>query len=182
VGADPAFREAAVEMARALAARELALVYGGARVGLMGVVADAVLAAGGEVIGVIPKALVDSEIAHDGLDDLRVVGSMHERKALMSELSDGAVALPGGMGTFEEILEFATWSQLGIHSKPCGLLNVNAYYEPLRTLLDHAVRESFTAAEQRGIVFVEDRPETLLERLAGWTPPRAKWAVAGRSD
>lgn len=175
LGADPKYRQAAVDLARIVADRQIGLIYGGASVGLMGVLADAVLDAQGEVIGVIPQALVDREVAHRHLTELRVVGSMHERKALMSELSDAALALPGGIGTFEEILEVATWSQLGIHAKPCGLLKVCGYYDPLAMLLDHAVDQSFLSSEHRGIVLVEEDPETLLQRLATWTAPPAKW-------
>jgi uncharacterized protein (TIGR00730 family) len=123
---------------------------------------------------------VDREVAHKGLSELRVVGSMHERKALMIECSDAALALPGGLGTLEELLEMATWSQLGIHSKPCGLLNVGGYYDPLAALLDHAVTQSFLSLEHRGIVLIEDDPATLLRRLADWSAPAAKWIGADR--
>src|SRR3954467_9929979 len=166
-GSDPAYREAAVALVHALAERGLGVVYGGAHVGLMGVVADEALAAGAEVIGVIPQALVDREIAHTGLDDLRVVGSMHERKAQMAELADAFVALPGVLGTLEELFEVATWSQLGLHVKPCGLLNVLGYYDGLAGMLDHAVTERFLRPENRAIVLVESDPAAMVDALAG---------------
>jgi hypothetical protein len=170
-GRDPAYREAAVALARTLAERGLGVVYGGAPVGLMGVVADTALEAGAEVIGVIPQGLVDREIAHTGLTDLRVVTSMHERKAQMAELADAFVALPGGLGTLEELFEVATWSQLGLHVKPCGLLNVRGYYDGLAGMLDHAVTERFLRPENRAIVLVESEPDTMLDALAAWRPP-----------
>ena len=154
----------------------MTLVYGGGRVGLMGVVAGAALAAGGRVIGVIPEALATRELAHDGLSDLQVVGSMHERKARMSELADGFLALPGGIGTLEEWFEVWTWSQLGFQPKPCGLLNVAGYYDHLLAFLDHMTAERFLTDIHRGMVIVDDDPERLLDRLAAWQPPRArKW-------
>jgi uncharacterized protein (TIGR00730 family) len=156
--------------------RAVSVVYGGGSIGLMGVVADAVVAAGGQVIGVIPEGLVDREPPHEGLSELRVVGSMHERKALMSSLADAAIALPGGMGTLEETLEFATWSQLGIHTKPCGLFNVSGYYDPLAGVLDHALANGFISLEDRSIVLVESDPEALLERLDAWLTRSADWA------
>jgi uncharacterized protein (TIGR00730 family) len=176
-GRDAAYREAAVALVRVLAERGLGVVYGGAHVGLMGVVADEALAAGAEVIGVIPQALVDHEIAHTGLNDLRVVGSMHERKAQMAELADAFVALPGGLGTLEELFEVATWSQLGLHVKPCGLLNVLGYYDGLAGMLDHAVAERFLRPENRAIVLVESDPAAMVDALAAWEPPArvAKW-------
>jgi uncharacterized protein (TIGR00730 family) len=176
-GRDPAYREAAVALVRTLAARGLGVVYGGAHVGLMGVVADEALAAGAEVIGVIPQALVDREIAHTGLDDLRIVGSMHERKAQMAELADAFVALPGGLGTLEELFEVATWAQLGLHVKPCGLLNVLGYYDGLAGMLDHAVAERFLRPENRAIITVEADPGAMLDALAAWQPPARvdKW-------
>jgi uncharacterized protein (TIGR00730 family) len=170
-GRDPAYREAAVALVRTLAARGLGVVYGGAHVGLMGVVADEALAAGAEVIGVIPQALVDREIAHTGLDDLRIVGSMHERKAQMAELADAFVALPGGLGTLEELFEVATWAQLGLHVKPCGLLNVLGYYDGLAGMLDHAVAERFLRPENRAIITVEADPGAMVDALAAWQPP-----------
>jgi uncharacterized protein (TIGR00730 family) len=175
-GADPAYAEAARELARLLAERGIGIVYGGAKVGLMGIVADAARAAGGEVHGVMPQALIDREIGHDGLTELHVVGSMHERKALMAELSDGFVALPGGAGTLEELIEIYTWSQLGLHDKPMGALNVRGYYDGLAALLDHAVREGFLRPEHRAAMHVEPTPAALLERFDGWRPARVgKW-------
>jgi uncharacterized protein (TIGR00730 family) len=175
-GAHPDYALSAQELARALAAQGLGLVYGGASVGLMGVLADAMLDAGGEAIGVIPQALVDREIAHPGLSELRVVASMHERKALMAELADGFVALPGGMGTLEELFEVYTWTQLGLHAKPLGLLDVRAYYAKLVGFLDHAVEERFVTVENREMLVVEQRAEALLEGFRRWRPPTgSKW-------
>jgi uncharacterized protein (TIGR00730 family) len=176
-GARPSYAEAAEALGREVAARGLRLVYGGASVGLMGVVADAALAAGGEVVGVIPQHLVDREVAHTGLTDLRVTGSMHERKALMADLADGFVALPGGLGTLEELAEILTWSQLGLQSKPCGLLDVEGFFDPLLAFLDHTVTERFVSAEHRALVLAADRPDDLLDRLAGWrgTPAAFTW-------
>jgi uncharacterized protein (TIGR00730 family) len=151
-------------------------VYGGAHVGLMGAVADAVLSRRGEVIGVIPRALVEREIAHRGLTELRVVDSMHERKAVMADLADGFVALPGGAGTLEELFEVWTWAQLGLHRKPCGLLNVNGYFAPLGAFLDHATAEGFLRAEHRAMLMIESDPAALLERFVHYTAPAvSKW-------
>ena len=175
-GTEVAYDEAARALGRALAADGIRLVYGGGRVGLMGVVADAALGAGGEVVGVIPRALLEREIAHSGLTDLRVVGSMHERKALMSKFSEGFIALPGGTGTLEEFFEVLTWAQLGEHRKPCGLLNAGRYYDPLLAVFDHMVQQGFLSEEHRAMVLVETEPEALLEALAGYVPPRVvKW-------
>lgn len=162
----PAFREAAEGLAREMVARGIGLVFGGGCVGLMGIVADAMLAAGGHAIGVIPDALVAREIAHRGLPDLRVVGSMHERKATMAELSDAFIALPGGFGTFEELCEAITWTQLGLHRKRCGVLNVNGFYDPLLALFDGAVRAGFIRGANRDIVSSSADPAELLDRLA----------------
>ena len=159
------YREAAEAIAIQLARRQIGVVFGGGCVGLMGVVADTALAHGGHVIGVIPSALVAREIAHRALPDLRIVSSMHERKALMANLSDAFIALPGGFGTFEEFCEVVTWTQLGLHRKPCGLLNVAGYYDPLVTLFDRAVADGFIRPENRGIVVTEPDPEALLDRL-----------------
>ncbi len=151
-------------------------MYGGARVGLMGVVADSALAQGGEVLGVLPDFLFDKELAHNGLTELRVVDSMHARKALMAERADAFIALPGGLGTFEEIFEMLTWTQLGVHKKPCGLLNVEGYFDPLRAQLDRAVEDGFLREAHRDIAIVEENPEQLLERLRSFTPqPTPKW-------
>jgi hypothetical protein len=169
-GLRPAYKEAAQAMGEALALRKVGLVYGGGNVGLMGIVADAALAAGGEVIGVIPKALVAKEIAHASLTDLRVVGSMHERKALMAELSDAFVMLPGGFGTFEEFCEVLTWAQLGLHQKACGLLNIEGYYNHLIALFDHAVAEQFVRPQHRSLVLEEQEPLRLLDLLARYQP------------
>ena len=175
-GNDLIYAQAARELADLLAERGTGLVYGGGRVGLMGVLADTALAAGGEVIGVMPQALVDREIAHEGLTELRVVASMHERKALMAELSDAFVAVPGGIGTLEELIEIYTWSQLGIHAKPCGVLNVDGYYDHLAAFLDHAVAAGFLKAEHRAVLSVASEPGELLERLAAYVPRTvAKW-------
>jgi uncharacterized protein (TIGR00730 family) len=175
-GGHPDYADAAGELGRALAGQGIALVYGGASVGLMGVLADAALDAGGEVVGVIPQTLVDREIAHPRVGDLRVVGSMHERKALMAELADGFVALPGGMGTLEELFEIYTWTQLGLYSKPLGLLDVRGYYTLLAAFLDHTVAERFMIAEHREMLVVEDRADALIEAFRRWRPPsRAKW-------
>ena len=176
-GARPSYTETATALGREVATRGLRLVYGGASVGLMGAVADAALAAGGEVVGVIPQHLVDREVAHDGLTELRVTGSMHERKALMADLADGFVALPGGLGTLEELAEVLTWSQLGLQSKPCGLLDVEGFFDPLLAFLDHTVTERFVSTEHRALVLAADRPDALLDLLAGWRPgaPGAKW-------
>lgn len=175
-GADPAYAEAAADLGRLLAGRGLTLVYGGGHVGLMGVLADAALAAGGRVTGVIPEALAAKELAHGGLTELVVVGSMHERKALMSELSDAFIALPGGIGTLEEWFEVWTWSQLGFQPKPCGMLNVAGYYGHLLAFLDHMTAERFLSPPHRSMAIVEDRADRLLDRLASYQPPRAeKW-------
>jgi uncharacterized protein (TIGR00730 family) len=170
LGSDPRYREAAAELGRRLADDGVGVVFGGGSIGLMGVVADAALAAGGEVVGVIPHALAARELAHRGVPDMRVVPSMHARKALMAELSDAFVALPGGLGTFEELLEIATWGQLGIHHKPVGVLNVAGYYDPLIALLDHAVNEGFVSRENRRLVVVADSPPALLEELRTLRP------------
>ncbi|HVY04562.1 MAG TPA: TIGR00730 family Rossman fold protein [Burkholderiales bacterium] len=169
-GARQAYGEAARELAYAMTKRKLSLVYGGGNVGLMGIVADAMLEAGGEVIGVIPQSLVSREVAHRGLTELRVVETMHQRKALMSELSDAFVALPGGFGTFEEFFEILTWSQLGIQNKPGGLLNVTGYYDALLAMLDHAVAEKFVRPAHRGLVIADTNADALLRRLESARP------------
>lgn len=175
-GRSPSFAEAAMRLGVALADEGLELVYGGGNVGLMGVLADAVLEAGGRVIGVIPRSLVEREVAHFGLSELRVVDSMHERKQLMHDLSDAFVALPGGIGTFEELFETLTWGQLGIHAKPCGILDVEGYYQPLVALLDGAVTSELLHAEHRDALLVDTDATRLLARLRAHRPPHVeKW-------
>ena len=175
-GSDSAYAEAAAAFATAMAERGIGLVYGGGKVGLMGVLADTILARGGEAIGVMPQALIDREIGHPGLTELKVVDSMHERKALMAELADAFVAVPGGIGTLEELIEVYTWSQLGIHDKACGVLNVNGYYDHLAALLDHAVAEGFLRPQHRAVLSVASEPAELLDRLAAFVPPAVgKW-------
>ena len=175
-GARPEYREAACQLGRILAARELGLVYGGSNVGIMGAVADAVLEHGGEAIGVIPSRLVGKGIAHPQLSTLHIVDSMHDRKALMAELSDAFIALPGGLGTLEEFFEAVTWSQLGVHHKPCGLLNVCGYYDHLIAFLDHMVAQYFLKPVHRDTVLVDDTPEALLQQLTTYEVPRVdKW-------
>jgi uncharacterized protein (TIGR00730 family) len=164
-GKSPEYAAAAEQFGRELIARGYGLVYGGGNVGLMNVIADTVLGLGGEVIGVIPNALVSKEVAHRGLTQLLVVGSMHERKALMAELSDGFVAMPGGIGTMEEFFEVLSWAQLGLHEKPCGLLNVAGYYDPLIRFLDHAVTDDFIKPKHRALMLVEGAPAKLLDRF-----------------
>jgi hypothetical protein len=165
-GASSAYADAAEQLARDLVERGFGLVYGGGNVGLMNVIANAVLELRGHVTGVIPNALMSKEVAHRGLSELRVVNSMHERKALMAELSDGFIALPGGIGTMEEFFEVLSWAQLGIHNKPCGLLNVSGYYDSLIEFLDHAMSEDFVKPKHRALLIVERDPMTLLDRFA----------------
>ena len=172
------YHAAANDLGRELVARGIELVYGGASVGLMGAVADAVLAAGGRVTGVIPQALVAMEVAHVGLSELRVVASMHERKALMADLSDGFIALPGGWGTLDELFEVLTWSQLGLHTKPCGVLNVAGYFDPLLAFMDRMVDEGFVRLEHRPTLGVAASPVELLSRMADYRAPTIdKWAA-----
>jgi uncharacterized protein (TIGR00730 family) len=175
-GGQAEYREAAVALGCEMVRRKIGLVYGGGCVGLMGVIADAVLEAGGHVIGVMPHALVAREIAHRGLPDLRVVNSMHERKAMMASLSDAFIALPGGFGTFEEFCEVVTWTQLGLHRKPCGVLNVSGFYDPLLALFDRAVEKGFLKRSNRAIVLSDANPAALLDRLAlAPAPVEEKW-------
>lgn len=175
-GSRPIYTESAVALAQCLVSRGLSIVYGGSKVGLMGALADAALSAGGEVIGVIPRGLVAKEVAHNGLTDLRIVSSMHERKALMADLSDGFIALPGGYGTLEEFCEILTWTQLGLHRKPCGILNVDAYYDHLLRLFDHAVAESFLKPSYREYVLAGTDPGALLDlMLSRHVPAVDKW-------
>ena len=165
LGHNKAYAEMAEAMGALLARRGIGLVYGGGNVGLMGVIADAVIDHGGEVIGVIPQPLADREIAHARISELRVVDSMHTRKAMMAELADGFVAMPGGVGTFEEFFEVVTWTQLGVHRKPCGLLNVSGFYSPLAAFIDQAVSEGFIKPIHRAAIVVDDDPERLLDSL-----------------
>ncbi|HTS53187.1 MAG TPA: TIGR00730 family Rossman fold protein [Burkholderiales bacterium] len=178
-GADPAYAESARRMGQTLADRGVTLVYGGGRVGLMGALADAALEAGGRVIGVIPEALRRREVAHERLTQLRVVQTMHERKQLMADLSDGFIAMPGGFGTFEEFCEVLTWSQLGMHAKPCGLLNVKSYYAGLLALFDHAVAEQLLHPRNRAMVIADSEPKPLLEAMIRYRAPAVeKWLTA----
>jgi len=169
-GTDPAFADAAHRLGAGLAQRQLGLVYGGASVGLMGTVADAALAAGAPVRGVIPTLISDMEVAHHGLTELKSVGSMHERKTTMAEWADAFVALPGGIGTLEEIFEIWTWAHLGLHDKPIGLLNVNGYYDALLAFLDHSVRTGLFSAETHARLIVASQPDDLLERIVARLP------------
>ena len=166
LGGNIAYSEAAVTLGGLLAARNITLIYGGGNVGLMGVIANAVLNAGGKVIGVIPHALASREIEHRGLTELHVVDSMHTRKAMMADLADAFIAMPGGVGTFEEFFESVTWTQLGLHRKPCGLLNVAEFYTPLAAFIDQAVTEGFIKPVHRASIVVDDNPERLLDTLA----------------
>jgi uncharacterized protein (TIGR00730 family) len=170
-GVRPAYAEAAVALAAHLVKLGIGIVYGGGNVGLMGVLADTALAAGGEVIGVIPQALFAKEVGHAGVADMRIVGSMHERKALMAELSDGFIAMPGGWGTFDEFCEILTWAQLGLHRKPCGILNVEGYYDPLLKMFDHSVAEGFLKPEYRTIVIAASVPEELIAKMQSYRAP-----------
>ena len=176
VGNNKEYADFAIALGQVLAAKKIGLVYGGGNVGLMGVIADAAIAAGGEVIGVIPQALKDREIAHTGVRDLRVVDSMHTRKAMMAELSDAFIAMPGGVGTFEEFFEAITWTQLGLHRKPCGLLNVGGFYTPLVAFIDQAVSEGFIKPIHRKMIVVDDNPWRLVNTLATMDLPDVpKW-------
>ena len=179
-GMRPVYAKVAQTLGSAAAYRGMRLVYGGGKVGLMGLAADAVLAAGGEVVGVIPKALLEKEISHEGLTELRVVASMHERKTLMAELADGFVALPGGYGTLEEFMEVLSWAQLSIHEKPCALLNVGGFFEPLLHLFDRAVEEGFVHPDHRSLVLAGQEPENLLDAMEDYSPPKTKkWVTPG---
>jgi len=162
-------------MAQAMARRDVALIFGGGRNGLMGAVADTVLAHGGTAIGVMPRSLMDREIAHHGLSELHLVESMHERKLLMAELSDGFVGLPGGAGTLDEFVEQWTWAQLGIHRKPCALLNVRGFFDPLLAMVDRMVDEGFLRPAYAEMLVVEEKPDALLDRLETYRPPEQKW-------
>ena len=176
IGARTVYADAARDVGRLLAERGIGVVFGGGSVGMMGAVADAVLEAGGEVVGVIPHALAAREVDHPGLTVLHKVDTMHERKALMAELADGFVALPGGLGTLEELMEVWTWAQLGIHRAPVALLNVDGYFDGLLAFVDHAVEEGFVRPGHRGLLLVADTPEALLDALAAWEPPEVpRW-------
>ena len=175
-GASPAYAQAAASLGELLAERRIDLVYGGGKVGIMGLLADACLARGGRVVGVIPAHLWSREVGHAGVSEMHVVASMHERKARMAELADGFVALPGGIGTMEEFFEVWTWGQLGLHAKPYGLLNAAGYFDPLIRFLDHMVEERFLRRDQRDVVLVDDNPAALLDRLALARPePAQRW-------
>jgi len=171
-GNQPEFAQAATDLGRQLAARGIALVYGGGRVGLMGLVADASLDSGGQVIGVIPEFLATSELLHERVPDMRIVPDMHTRKATMARESAAFIALPGGLGTLEELLEAITWTQLGVHNKSVGLLNVHGFFDPLLAMLDRAIDHAFMSSENRNSLIVDERPERLLDRLQHHTPPR----------
>jgi uncharacterized protein (TIGR00730 family) len=170
-GQSPLYRAAAVRFGTLLAGRGIGLVYGGGTIGLMGAIADAACAAGGEVIGVIPEALRARERDHHGIAELHVVATMHERKAMMADLADGFVALPGGIGTLEELFEVWTWAQLGYHRKPCGLLDVAGFFEPMSGFIDHVVSEGFLQPRHRAMLLIEREPEALLDRMADYLPP-----------
>jgi uncharacterized protein (TIGR00730 family) len=172
-GRKPAYARAARELGQLLAGQGIGLVYGGAAVGLMGILAGAAADAGGEVIGIMPRSLVEREVAFAGLDDLRITDTMHERKALMAELADAFIVLPGGLGTLEESFEVLTWSQLGMHAKPCGFLNIDGYFDGALAFLDHAVEECFMEAEHRDMVIVETSAQRLLEAFGAYRPPTA---------
>jgi len=175
-GRRPEYRACAEELGAELARRKIGLIYGGGNVGLMGAIADSVLKAGGDAVGVIPEHLMGREIGHKHLTKLHIVRSMHERKALMADLSDAFIALPGGFGTLEEFFEVLTWSQLGLHAKPCGIVNVLDYYTPLLAMLDHAVEERFLKAQNRALVLARERPPELLQALEEWRPVHVeKW-------
>jgi uncharacterized protein (TIGR00730 family) len=174
-GGDPAYAELARSVGEGLAARGIGVVYGGGRVGLMGALADAALDAGGEVIGVIPQGLVDRELAHPGLTDLRVVDTLHERKALMAELADAFIALPGGFGTLEELAEAVSWVQLELHAKPVGLLGVADYWASLLAWVDHAAAEGFIPPGHRGLILEASDLSSLLEAFSRWSPPPSRW-------
>ena len=175
-GINPIYLETAEKLGLFLAAKNIELVYGGGRVGLMGKIADTVMANGGKVIGIIPKSLADKEVAHEGLTELHIVDSMHTRKALMEDLSDGFIALPGGFGTFEELCEIITWAQLGFHSKPCGFLNIQGYYDTLVELFDKATQEKFVREKHRKLVLIESEIEEMFELMVNYKPPTLeKW-------
>lgn len=181
-GRQDIYIEAARELGRTMARQGIGLVYGGASVGIMGAIADAVMQAGGQAVGIIPESLMRKELAHRGLTELHVTQSMHERKRMMADRADAFVALPGGAGTLEEIFEVWTWAQLGHHTKPCALFNVGGYYDGLARFLDHMVAEQFVRAEHREMLIVENDPQRLLERLANYRAPQVtKWIARGQT-
>ena len=179
-GRRPEYTAAAKALAKTLCENGLGLVYGGAKIGIMGAIADTMIEHGGEVIGVMPQSLVDREVAHPGLTRLEVVASMHDRKAMMAELSDGFIALPGGIGTLEEIFEVMTWAQLGFHKKPCALFNVEGYYDKMAAFLDHVVEEGFVKAEHRGILMNISEPAALIKTFKTYEAPVATTKWVGR--
>jgi uncharacterized protein (TIGR00730 family) len=177
--------EAARLLGTTLANRNIKLVYGGAKVGLMGQLAKSCIESGGKVIGIIPKHLADKEVAFEGISELMVVNSMHERKSKMAELSDGFIALPGGMGTLEELCEILTWAQLDLHQKPCGILNINGYYDRLMQFIDHSVEQKFMEQEHRDMIQIDQNPGSLLDKFEVYQPPvvnKAKWALKLTED
>ncbi len=178
-GKRPEYLEAAKALGTALAGQGIGLVYGGAKIGIMGCIADTVLEQGGEAIGVMPQSLVDREVAHPNLTRLEVVSSMHERKARMAKLSDGFIALPGGIGTLEEIFEVLTWAQLGFHRKPCGLLNIQGYYDHLTTFLDHVTKEGFVRDVHRAMLQTQSDPQAMLQAFKAYQPPQVTTKYTG---
>lgn len=181
-GNDPRYATAATAVGRRLAERGVQLVYGGGRLGLMGALADAALAAGGRVVGVIPRGLVDRELAHPGVDELRIVETLHERKAQMADLADAFIALPGGLGTLEELAEVLSWAQLDLHDKPIGLLDVGGYFAALEAFLDHAVAEGFVAERHRRLLLRDDDLDRLLERFGEWLPPEGRFGSRSSTE
>jgi len=174
LGASEAYREGAIQLGKELAKRNITLVYGGSSIGLMGAVADTVISEGGHAIGVIPRALEEREISHKGVTELIKVETMHERKAKMADLSDGFVVLPGGTGTLEEFFEVFTWGQIGLHQKPCGLLNIEHYYDPLLSLFDHMINQKFLQEKFRSMVIIKERSDELLDKFINYQPPTIK--------
>jgi uncharacterized protein (TIGR00730 family) len=181
-GNDPVYQREARDFGALLAREGRRVVFGGGRTGLMGALAEGALASGGNIVGVMPRHLVDREVAHTGLTELHVVGSMHERKTMLSQLADGFVAMPGGIGTLEELFEIWTWGQLGLHRKPYGLLNIGGFFDPLLAFLDHAVRDGFIGAESRGMLAVDSDPRALLTRMEAMEPPRVRQWITESSS
>jgi uncharacterized protein (TIGR00730 family) len=186
-GKNPVYKDAATELGKVLAARGITLVYGGGSVGLMGILARAVVEQGGNVIGVIPKAIAEMEVAYTDLQDLRIVDDMHSRKALMADLADAFIALPGGLGTVEELMEILTWSQLGFHQKPAGILNIAGFFDPMLAFLERLSEEEFIAPEHKSMLMVDNSPEGLLQRFSEYKPPRVDKAkralkLSGNND